>query len=181
MLQRFFALFALLFAFAGAASAADVKIATVDFQRALLEVNEGASAKTRLESMYAEKKAAVEKMRTNLQKMQDDLEKQSVILSDAARKQKEDEFNTAQAQYAQAAQRSEGEFQQAYYGAMESLTEKMKKIASDIGNERGYTLVLETNTGGVVFSSPTIDITDELIKRYNAQNPAAAPASPPKK
>jgi outer membrane protein len=173
----FHALLAFLFAFVTPAFA-EVKIATVDFQRALNEVGEGAAARSKLESMFSDKKAAVDKMRQNVEKMQADLEKQSVILSDAAKKEKEDELQKAYLEYQQAAQRSEGEMQQAYYGAMETLIDKMKKIAQTIGTERGYTLVVEINEGGIVYASPTVDITEELIKRYNAQNPSSSPPSP---
>lgn len=171
MFARFFALFALLFAFAGSAHA-QAKIATVDFQRALENVSEGATTKARLEGMFAEKKAALEKMATQLKSQQTELEKQSVILSDAAKMQKQKEFETAYMQYQQAAAVAEGEMQQAYMGAMENLIEKMKKLTQTIATEKGYTLVIEVNEGGVVYSAPTIDITSELITRYNAANPA---------
>lgn len=182
MLARIFALFALAFAFATPAFA-QAKIATVDLQRAINEVSEGASAKKRLESLMSDKEAAIGKMQKSIETMQAELEKQAAILSDAARKQKEEELYMAQMQFQQAYQRSQGEFQQAYMGAMETLIAKMKPIVATIATEKGYTLVVEVNEGGVYYASPTIDITDELIKRYNAANPSAKPATPtaPKK
>lgn len=174
MLARILCIFGLLLAFSTSALA-EVKIATVDFQRALNEVGEGAAARAKLESMYGEKKAAIEKMKSSVDAMQADLEKQSVILSDSARKAKEEELQVAAGQFQQAYSRSEGEMQQAYYGAMETLIEKMKKISQTIGTEKGYTLIVEINEGGVIYAATTIDITDELIKRYNTANPTAAP------
>ena len=171
MIARLFALFALMFTFAGSAMA-EIKIAPVDFQRALDNVAEGATAKARLEGMFSEKKVTLDRMKTQLQTMGTELEKQSAILSDAARRQKEEEFYTKQAEFQQAYARSEGEMQQAYMTAMESLIEKMKKLSTTIATEKGYALVIEINEGGVVYASSTIDITDELIKRYNVANPA---------
>ncbi|MES2641832.1 MAG: OmpH family outer membrane protein [Myxococcota bacterium] len=181
MLARVLSIFVLMFAFA-APSFAQAKIATVDFQKALDNVAEGTAAKTRLEGMFAEKKVALDKMRSQLEAQQKDLEKQSVILSDAAKKQKEEEFYNAQMQFQQAYQRSEGEMQQAYMGAMETLIEKMKKLSQTIATEKGYTLVIEVNEGGVIYASPTIDMTADLITRYNAANPGSkAPSTTPKK
>ena len=80
-------------------------------------------------------------------------------------------MNMAGMQFQQAYQQSEGEMQQAYQGAMETLIAKMKTITQSIATERAYTLVIEVNEGGVVYTAPSIDITDELIKRYNAANP----------
>ncbi|MDP2305341.1 MAG: OmpH family outer membrane protein [Pseudomonadota bacterium] len=176
LLSIFTLVFALSFAFAGSAFA-QTKIATVDFQKALDNVSEGTAAKARLEGMFAEKKVALDKMRSQLEAQQKDLEKQSVILSDAAKKQKEEEFYQAQMQFQQAYQRSEGDMQQAYMGAMETLIEKMKKLSQTIATEKGFTIVIEVNEGGVIYASPTIDMTPELITRYNAANPAKAPSS----
>ena len=33
---------------------------------------------------------------------------------------------------------------------------------------QGYVLILEVSQGGVVYSGSAVDITDELIKRYDA-------------
>ncbi|MEN9786269.1 MAG: hypothetical protein RLZZ299_1533 [Pseudomonadota bacterium] len=168
---------------APAASSAPVAgIATVDFQRALNEVGEGTQARARLESMYADRKAAIERTRKDLETRMADLEKQKLVLSDAARRQKEEELMQMQAQFQATAQRAEQEMQQAYYGAMETLVDKMKSIAAALGKERGLALVLEVNEGGVVYAAPAIDLTPEVITRYNAANPVASPApATPKK
>ena len=153
------------------AQAAEVKLASVDYQRALESVAEGESARKRLETMFQTKKTAIEKMKSNLDAMQADYQKQSVLLSDSAKTEKQEAMNMAGMQFQQAYQQSEGEMQQAYQGAMETLIAKMKTITQSIATERAYTLVIEVNEGGVVYTAPSIDITDELIKRYNAANP----------
>ena len=177
MFARLLSLFALLFAFAGPALA-EQKIGTVDFQRALDNVAEGAAAKKRLEGMFSEKKAALATMEQQLKTMDAELLKQAAVLSDAAKQQKAQEFYKLQMQYQQSASVAEGEMQQAYMGAMETLIEKMKKLTQTIAAEKGYTLVVEVNEGGVVYYSPTIDMTQELITRYNAANPSSKPATP---
>ena len=173
MFKRLVALFFLCFLLAGNAYA-EVKVAVVDFQRALNEVKEAEGVRKKLEGMYGERKGTIEKMQKTLEGQRAELEKQSAILSDAARTQKEQEFYRAQMEFQQTYGRYESEMQQAYYSAMEQFIEKMRKIAVAIGQERGYTLVLEATEGGVVYYAPTIDVTEELIKRYNAANPATS-------
>ena len=151
--------------------AAEIKLASVDYQRALENVAEGESARKKLEAMFQTKKTAIEQMKTKLDAMQSDYQKQSVLLSDAAKKEKEDAINLAGMQFQQAYEQSQGEMQQSYQNTMDTLITKMKAITQTIATERAYTLVIEVNEGGVVYSAPSIDITDELIKRYNAQNP----------
>src|SRR4029077_14657005 len=104
----------------------------------------------------------------------DEYDKQSLILSEAARKQKEQEFMNAQMQYQQTAQQAEQEMQELYAQVMDGLITKMRAIASEIGKEKGYDLILETSAGGVVYWGNTLDITQDLIARYAAKTPATA-------
>ena len=173
MFNRFLALFFVCFCLAGTAFA-EVKVAVVDFQRALNDVKEAEGVRKKLEGMYGERKVTIEKMQKSLEAQKVELDKQSVILADSAKRAKEEEFMRAQVEFQQTYSRYEQEMQGAYYSAMEQFIEKMRKIAIAIGQERGYTVVLEVTEGGVVYYSPTVDVTDELIKRYNAANPATS-------
>ena len=151
-----------------AAAQQALKVGTVDFQRALGEVTEGKSTKARLEKMYEDKKVALQKMEQQLVTAQKDYEKQAMVLSDAVRTQKEQELMQQQMVFQQTYMQSEQEFQAAYGQAMETLITKMKTTTELIAKEKGYTLVVEISEGGVVYSVPTIDLTAELITRFNA-------------
>jgi len=175
MFQRLALFVALLFVPAPAVAAdAGPKIAVVDFQKALDSVADGEAARKKLDAAMKEKQASIKTMETQLKAMKDEYDKQSLILSEAARKQKEQEFMNAQMQYQQAAQQSEAEMQQMYVQLMEGLLAKMRAIASELGKEKGYDLILETSAGAVVYSGGALDITQDLITRYNAKNPSTA-------
>lgn len=176
MIRRFLALVAVVFALTIAApahaqsagSTAAPKIAVVDFQAALEQVKEGVAAKTKIEAAYKEKAAALKVMEARLITMKDEYDKQAAILSDAARKQKESDMMNLQAQLQQAAMQSEQDMQNLYAQLNGGLITKMHDICEAIGKEKGYTVIIEINEGGVVYFAPTIDITAELIKRYDA-------------
>jgi outer membrane protein len=174
MFQRLALFVALLFVAAPAVAAEGPKVAVVDFQKALDAVADGEAARKKLDAAMKEKQASIKTLETQLKAMKDEYDKQSLILSEAARKQKEQEFMNAQMQYQQTAQQSEAEMQQMYVQLMEGLLAKMRAIASEIGKEKGYDLILETSAGGVVYWGSTLDITQDLITRYNAKNPSTA-------
>jgi outer membrane protein len=154
------------------AQQAQIKVATVDFQKAVNAVKEGAAAQAKLKGLFDSKRGSIEQMEKKIQAMSDEYEKQALILSDSAKKAKEQEIMAAQATYQQTYMQSEQEMQAAYQGLMESLIGKMKVIAEQIGKEKGYTLVLEVSQGAVVYAGPgSTDITAELIKRYDAAYP----------
>jgi len=41
------------------------------------------------------------------------------------------------------------------------------EIANKMGKEEGYLLVLEKKTAGIIYHPDQIDITDQVIKKYN--------------
>jgi outer membrane protein len=152
-----------------AAHAAELKVATVDFQRALNEVSEGEAVRNKLEGMYAQKKKAIQQMENELTKRQQELQSQAMVLSKEALATKQQELQQMAMTYQQTFQESDQEMQMAYGQAMEGLITKMRTISEEISKERGYQLVLEVTEGGVVYSSSELDITAELIKRYNGR------------
>ncbi|NOY27255.1 MAG: OmpH family outer membrane protein [Oligoflexia bacterium] len=149
---------------------AEVTVAIVDFQEAINQVKDGATAKGRLEGIFAEKKKSIDAMEQQLKTLQDDYQKQAMVLSDAARAEKEQQIMQLQNQYQQTYAQSQQDMQEEYSKTMDGLISKMQVIVQAIGKERGYTVVLEKTEGGVVWSQDSIDVTAELVKRYDAQN-----------
>jgi Skp family chaperone for outer membrane proteins len=45
----------------------------------------------------------------------------------------------------------------------------LQKVIKKLGEEEGYTLILMKNENFVLFASKAIDITDRVIKAYDAQ------------
>ncbi len=149
---------------------AEFKVAVVDFQEALTQIDEGTTAMARLEGVRDEKMRNIEMMRQELTAMQAELRNQASILSEAALASKEEEFMNAQMQFQQVAMQAEQELQNQYLVMMEEFFGKLSAVAEEIGKEKGYNLVLEATESGVVFHNGVDDITEELIKRYNARH-----------
>jgi len=71
---------------------AELKIAYVDLQRALMEVEEGRNAKSRLQSILDSKQKEIDKEQEDLKKEKDLLDKQRSAMSEDTRAQKEQEL-----------------------------------------------------------------------------------------
>ena len=151
---------------------AEITVAVVDVGRAIHEINEGKTADARLQAMYKDRKTQIDGMKAKFDVMQSDYQKQQMILNDASRRQKEDELQAAYAQLQQAVGQSEQEMQEANQNAMVTLATKMNTVVASLAKERNYTMVVQSGeASAVLWASPTIDVTDEVIKRYNAANP----------
>ena len=145
-------------------------IATVDFQRAINESKKGAAAQAQLEGVFKSKQDAIAAMEQELMTKQSEYQKQAMVLTAEARQAKEQELMQLQNAYQQTAYAAEMEMQQTYGQLMEGLIVELRGVAEKLGQDKGYTLILEVTEGGVVYAgSGVTDITDTLIQKYDAQ------------
>lgn len=150
------------------AHAADPKILTVDYSRAIQEIEEGKAAQARLDKMYEGKKAEIEQMENDIRALQQEYQSKASLLTDAARQDYEKRLYDMQYKYQELYANADAQMQQAYVSAMERLMGGLKEVAGQVGRERNVDVVLEVSQGAVLYSRTELDITDEVIKRYNA-------------
>lgn len=146
---------------------AQPKIGVVDFQEALQSVNDGKEVKRKLESLAKKKKEELENQQKELQTLKDELEKQAPLMKDDVKRKKAMEFQEKLATFQEAYLASQKELAAKESELGKPIIAKMVKIAEEIAKERGYDLILEK--GGVVYAQSDMNLTDELIKRYNTK------------
>jgi len=154
---------------ASSAFAQDTKIAYVNLQRALNEVNEGKKAKARLKSDFDKKQKELNAKQEELQKLKEELESGGMMLSEDAKRQKVMSFQQKMYELQQQYMQMQGELAQAEAKETQKIFDKMGKIIEEIAKERKYELVLESTESAILYAGDGMDFTDELIKRYNAK------------
>ncbi len=50
------------------------------------------------------------------------------------------------------------------------ILNEMYQVLQKLGKDGGYTMILEETEGAVIYAAESIDLTDELIKAYDASN-----------
>jgi outer membrane protein len=149
------------------AHAADLKICVVDAQTALNETAEGKAAQTRLESMFAAKKAELDKMQTDLQKEMTDYESRKMILSDTARQTTEKGLLEKQQKFQALVMQSEQDMQQQYMTLLSGMEDKLMKTAEALGAKSGCTILFPKEA--TIYAGPgVVDLTAQIIKDLDA-------------
>ena len=150
----------------------------VDLQRAVFEVEDGKAAKNRLETMKSSRQKALDAKQTELKKLQESFEKQQQFLSAEVKQKKELEFRTKlgelQATYAKLQRElaeAEMKIQQEIFGRMGAILEK-------IAQDSGYKMIIRKES--LLWAPPHLDITNEVIRRYNMGSGAKGKAAPKK-
>ena len=160
-------LFVLLCVPASLLAAEALKIGCIDFQRVLNESDAGKKAKADLETLVKSKQSTIDEKGKTIEKMKGDLEKQASVLSADAKKSKEEELEKNLREYQRLVQDSQTEVKKKELELTDAIIKDMRKIVEKIGEDEGYTLIMERTGGMVLYSKKDIDITDAVIKKYN--------------
>jgi outer membrane protein len=159
--------------FAGAARA-EVKLGFVDLQRALNEVDEGKTAKATLKHDFDEKQKQLDLKKAEFEKMKTDFEKQSVVLADQAKREKATELDRKALELQQLFVQLQKDLSERERDMTRGIFEKMAAIVREIAEAEGFNMVLERTDAGLVYAQSSLDLTNELIRKYNAKYGASA-------
>lgn len=154
---------------AGAAKAEDIKIGTVDMQKALQTVDAGKKAKSELEKEFNAKKKELQTEEAAIKKMGEEFKKQSLVMNEEARGKKQGEIQERIMRFQETTARSQAEIQQKEHQLTEPIISRLKSIVGEMAKTKGYTIVLEKNENMVLFSQEKDDMTEQVISAYNKE------------
>ena len=158
-------LLAALFLLTARAVQAQSKIGYVDVQRAVQEVEEGKAARARLKGELDKKRADLDQKRATLEKMKTDYDKQAPVLSEDAKKKKQEELQKAFMD----AQNQANEMQEELTGkeqeAMQSISKRLLQVVAEVSDRESFTFVLDK--AALLYAPAASDVTNEVVRRYN--------------
>lgn len=160
------------------AASAEQKIAFVDLQRVLLEVDDGKAAKGRLQKWLDDRQKEIDKEQDALRKEKEVLDKQASAMSPETKAQKEGELQRKVMILAQKWEKSRAEAGNKERQEMEPIIGKIDQVIATIAERDDLAFVLEKRDSGLVFAKSQHDISNEVIRAYNssAKKPAASVA-----
>jgi outer membrane protein len=158
---------ALLIAAVAVPAAAQNKIAVIDVQRVVTESDPGKEALGKLKQLSDAKVEEGRALQTDLAALQDQVQKQRFTLSEdklaEMTKQIEDK-SIALKRFEDDAQRDLNAARQRTLGGLE---QQIMPIINTVGEEQGFTLIFNKFQSGLVYADQAIDITDDVIRRFN--------------
>lgn len=143
------------------------KIGYVDLIRALNESESGKKAKTDLEFLIKSKQGPIDDKGKAIEKGKNDLEKQASVLSPEARKAKEEELERQIREYQRLVSDSQTEVKKKEGDLTGDIIKDIRAVIQKIGQDEGYTLILESSEGQILYAAKEGNLTDSVIKKYN--------------
>jgi len=158
----------MLMVFSGSAWAASiVKVGIVDFQKALNATSEGVAAKENLRAKHQIKQDKIDVMKAELDLLEEKLK--SPVISEVALAELKDRYRKEKTELIEYATRAKEEEDRENQLLSARILEGLIKIASRIGSDEEFTVILEKSGSGVVYQDDNLDLTDRVIREYNQE------------
>ena len=149
-------------------AAAQATVAVIDVQRVVTDSDPGKESLQRLMTLQNEKIEEGRNLQTELTALREQFNKQRLTLSE----QKLEEMTGQIEDKTIALQRFEDDakrsLEEARRTALGRLEQRIMPIINELGKGRGLTLIFNKfQDSGIIYADDAIDITDEVIRRFN--------------
>lgn len=147
---------------------AETKIACVDLPKAMGMSKAGKAANSEISALAKKYQAELLSQEEKLKNMRAELEAQGKLLTDTAKAKKEREFQQGFKDLQRAQKDFNEDLQQRKNTATKQLLEQMRPVILKLGKDGGYQMIVEKNQGAVLYSDQSADLTEELVKAFDA-------------
>ena len=168
-------------AWAGQASPSALKVGIVDLDRALKESASGKQALATLKQFrdkvvkeINDKKRQKDAKETTLRDLQTELTSQSMVLSDTAKRDKEETYRRQVRDLRKFIddsnrfiEESERDLREREAELTSRLLRDLLEIVRAVGREESFTIIFERNDRVLLYAAEPIDLTEKIIKRFD--------------
>jgi outer membrane protein len=160
------------------------KIGLVNIQGAILSTAEGKKAMAELQKKYQPRQQEVQKYQQDIQAISDQLQKQAATLSDDEQRRLNRDLEEKQKILKRTTEDAQADFANDRDEIFRRIGQKMVKVIDDYAGKNGFSLVIGSDQVPIYFAVKEVELTDEIVRLYDAANPSDAlttggPATPP--
>jgi outer membrane protein len=149
------------------------KFAFIDIQAVASNSAEGKAATAKLDDLRKKKNAELLGKNNALKAMQDKLNAGGSVMSDQARGQLEKDIEKAQRDLQFAQQDAQTEVTDMTNQLQGDFQEKLNPVIEQLRTDKGLLMIFSIRDSGVVSAEPGLDLSLEVIKRFDAANKPA--------
>lgn len=143
------------------ATAADFKIGYVNAVKVIEEAPQGEAALKKLEAEFAPRDKQIVEMQNRLKQLEQDLEKNALVLKENEHRSKEFEIVTLKRDLRRATQEFREDYNLRRNEELAALQKIVQKTIAEIAKQENYDLILES----AVYAGPKVDVTDKILKK----------------
>ncbi len=154
------------------------KVAWIDLQSAIFGCDEGKQELGKVQQYVEKMNATLEGKKKASDALKNQLQVQGQKLTDEARADLEEQIETSDTDLQRFQQDTQKEIDNRRMKAMNYVGRKLLPVVEKIAREKGLSAVLYYNPQRDAWVDPSLVITEEVIRAYNAAYPAGAAKTP---
>jgi len=151
---------------------AEMKIGYINSEQIFAEYEGTKEAQDKFNKEVAKWEQEASKRQKDIKDLKEQIEKQSLLLSNERKKALEDSLQAKLATYQEFLQKKFGQKGEAL-SKNEELTkpivDKINKILEKIAKEENYDFIYDARAGGIVFAKKTYDLSDRVLQALNKE------------
>lgn len=162
------------------ASAQQGKFAVINISAAIANTKEGQKAASELQAQAAPKKRELEQKQNDINVLQDQLNKGTNTLSDARKNDLYKSIEDKKKNLQRDVEDAQSDLEAAQNKILSQLGQKMMAVIEKYARDNGITMVVDVGNqqSPVLYASPSVDITKEIIELYDKNTGAASAPAP---
>ena len=142
-------------------SAAEVKVGYVQVDKILQDAPQTAESGKKLEKEFSPRSQELDRMQKQIKDLQTSLDKESLTLSESARRDKERDLSNIKIEFQRKQRELREDVNLRKNEELSLLQDRINKAVTTVSEAEGYDLVVY---GGVAYASKKVDITDKVLK-----------------
>jgi len=148
------------------------KIGVINSQRVLETSVEGKRVIGQLQEKDNKVQGELAKFDEDIRKLESKMNTQRLTLSEQSLLDLRSDIERKRTERKRRAEDSLRELQELQLRLFNKVKGELLPIIEQLGKEKGFDIIFDLANSGALYFSPVIDITDEVIKRYNASKAA---------
>ena len=156
---------------------APLRMAFIDLQRIAAESNEGKAASAKVQALTQTKTAELQEKTKALQSNQQKLQQGAAVLNDTARTQAQKEIDRLTVEIDRFQEDANADIQELQQELQGEFEKKLRPVVDGMVKEMAIGLLFSAADAGAIYVDPSLDITGEVIKRFDATSTAKPPAA----
>ena len=113
--------------------------------------------------------ADLKKQKDQLDSLKDQLEKKASVMKEDDARDMQKDYEKKLRDFERNYKDSQAELQQKDNELTVELLKELQGVIEQFGKEGGYSIILEQSSSSVLYGSPELDLTEQIIARYNAR------------
>jgi outer membrane protein len=145
------------------------KLGFVNTERILRDAAPAQRAQKKIEAEFQKRDQELARIAGELKRMQDDLDKNSMTMSETQRRNREREFGDLNRDFQRKQREFREDLNQRRNEELAQVVELANRVIRQIAEQEKFDIIFQD----AVFASPRIDITDKVIKALDSGKPPA--------